>query len=82
MVQVSLNLLLLKFANVFILIHHANSGFNNETSTTSIVSNLNTKQAVYKSSIELVQYLNNGTTAEELTTIPKEFAADIAARYA
>ena len=80
MVQVSLNLLLLKFTNVFILIHHANSVYNNETSTTSIFSNLNTNQSVYKYSIERVQYLNNETTAEELTAIPKEFAADIAAR--
>ena len=80
MVQVSLSLLLLKFAIVFILIHHVNSVYNNETSTTSVFSNLNTNNSVFKSSIELVQYLNNGTTAEELTTVPKEFAADIAAR--
>ena len=80
MVQVSLSFSLLKFANVFILIHHASGNYNNETSTTSVLSNLNTNQSVYKSSIELVQYLNNGTTAEELTTVSKEFAADIAAR--
>ena len=80
MVQVSLSLLLLKFAIVFILIHHVNSVYNNEISTTSVFSNLNTNNSVFKSSIELVQYLNNGTTAEELTTVPKEFAADIAAR--
>ena len=80
MVQVSLSLLLLKFAIVFILIHHVNSVYNNETSTTSLFSNLSTNNSVFKSSIELVQYLNNGTTAEELMTVPKEFAADIAAR--